>query len=181
MGRVLGSTCIFLLWVKCFYFLRIFAPTAAFIRMITEVCKDMTIFSFIYLLGILTFANAYFMLLGGQTDHEDTSVAREGWIYSLIYVYKMGLGDINTLVFEGHDHEPTLWFYYLLSTVMLSVILLNLLISIMGDTFDKVQERREQAKLKEISSLIYENWYWVDQEKVFEKTKYIIMTQIEQA
>jgi len=39
--------------------------------------KDMTIFSFIYLLGILTFANAYFMLLGGQTDHEDTSVARK--------------------------------------------------------------------------------------------------------
>jgi len=40
---------------------------------------------------------------------------------------------------------------------------------------------KRQAKLKEISSLIYENWYWVDQEKVFEKTKYIIMTQIEQA
>lgn len=69
MGRRVGSTVILLLWVKFFYFLRIFAPTAAFIRMITEVGKDMTIFSFIYLIGIITFANTYFMLEGGHTDY----------------------------------------------------------------------------------------------------------------
>jgi hypothetical protein len=32
--RPLGSTCVLLLWIKLFYFMRLFNPTAKFIRMI---------------------------------------------------------------------------------------------------------------------------------------------------
>ena len=62
LSHHVGSIAIFLLWVKFFYFLRIFAPTSAFIRMITEIIKDMGVFSAIYLLANIAFANAYYIL-----------------------------------------------------------------------------------------------------------------------
>jgi len=61
-ARVVGSIAIFLLWVKFFYFLRIFEPTSAFIRMITQIIVDMGVFASIYLLAIFAFANAWFVL-----------------------------------------------------------------------------------------------------------------------
>jgi len=61
-ARVVGSIAIFLLWVKFFYFLRIFEPTSAFIRMITQIIVDMGVFAGIYLLAIFAFANAWFVL-----------------------------------------------------------------------------------------------------------------------
>jgi hypothetical protein len=61
-GKTISSLAVFFLWLKMFYFLRIFLPTAAFIRMITEVIKDMAIFT-LMLFGIfLAFTNAFFIL-----------------------------------------------------------------------------------------------------------------------
>ena len=61
-ARIVGSIAIFLLWMKLFYFLRIFEPTSAFIRMITQIIVDMGVFAGIYLLAIFAFANAWFVL-----------------------------------------------------------------------------------------------------------------------
>lgn len=94
-GRAIGSTVIFLQWLKFFYFMRIFAPTAAFIRMITEIVKDMSIFSLIYFLACLTFANAYFMLDGARTDLVEERVSGDTWAETVIYVYRMSLGDFG--------------------------------------------------------------------------------------
>ena len=57
--------------------------------------------------------------------------------------------------------------------------MLNLLIAIMGDTFDKVTELGEQSKLKEIAQMIYENEFLIDRAKEFSNTKYIIVAKID--
>lgn len=36
-----------------------------------------------------------------------------------------------------------------------------MLIAIMADTFDRVQEMKEEASMKEICRLISENWFWL--------------------
>jgi hypothetical protein len=56
-----------------------------------------------------------------------------------------------------------------------------MLIAIISDTFDKVQEIREQTKLKELCKLIAENWYLVVHHKTFKRKKYVAMFQIEKA
>ena len=142
-GRVVGSLAIVLLWVKFFYFLRIFGPTAAFIRMITEVVKDMAIFSFIFLLGIFTFASAFFMLDGANTDHIKHRVAGKDFFSTIIFVYTNSLGDLSLDGFDQSEHTAALYTFWLMITIAIQIILLNLLIAIMGDTFDKVQEKKE--------------------------------------
>ena len=52
-----------------------------------------------------------------------------------------------------------MWIYFLLCTVLVQLIFLNMLIAIMADTFDRVKEIREEASMKEICKLITENWY----------------------
>ena len=49
--------------------------------MITEIIKDMGIFSLIYLFAIFAFANAYFLLDGGRTDAipEEERIAGGVW------------------------------------------------------------------------------------------------------
>jgi hypothetical protein len=50
----------------------------------------------------------------------------------------------------------------LICTILIQLVMLNLLIAIMGDTFDRVQEMKEVAILREKCSLISENWFWLN-------------------
>lgn len=50
------------MWLKFLYFLRLFAPTAALIRMIIEIVKDMATFLIIYFMAVIGFANALYIL-----------------------------------------------------------------------------------------------------------------------
>ena len=61
------------------------------------------------------------------------------------------------------------------------IVLLNMLIAIMGDTFDKVQESSENNMLKEIASLMVENELLINRTKTFGDAKYIIVIEEEQA
>jgi hypothetical protein len=51
----------------------------------------------------------------------------------------MGLGDWNTDGFGTRD-TWVVWGLWFLNTLIILIILLNLVIAIMGDTFDQVQE-----------------------------------------
>jgi len=129
--------------------------------MITEIIKDMGVFSLIYILAVLTFANAYFLLDGGATDaiKDEARVAGSVWWETILYVYMTGLGEFGTELYNNSPHKTTMWIYFLLCTVLVQLIFLNMLIAIMADTFDRVKEIREEASMKEICKLITENWY----------------------
>jgi hypothetical protein len=180
-----SSLAVFFLWLKFFYFLRIFSATAAFIRMITEILKDMGVFCVIYILANMAFANAFFMLEGGFTnvkeDHGEAKLVGDNWWRVLFYTYMTGLGEFNADDFQGTRNEAMYWLYFTGCSILIQVVLLNLLIAIMGDTFSRVQEIKVEAELKERCKLISENWFWLRQEKVFKSTKYIAVAKLETA
>lgn len=138
--REIASISMFLLWVKFFYFLRIFSPTSAFIRMITEIIKDMGVFSAIYLLAVFAFANAYFLLDGGVNAEilEKDRIAGGVWWETILYVYMTGLGEFGTDSYNNNQHYSAFWIYFILCTILVQLIFLNMLIAIMADTFDRV-------------------------------------------
>jgi hypothetical protein len=179
----INSCAVFLLWLKLFYFLRIFHSTAAFIRMITEILKDMGVFSFIYLMANLAFANAFFILDGGTSGviADDDKITGTVWWETFLYTYMTGLGEFNPDDFPNSKNQAMLWVFFVLCSILIQVVLLNLLIAIMGDTFDRVQEIKEEAALKEKCKLISENYFWLNQERVFKRTKYIAVAKLEQA
>lgn len=64
---------------------------------------------------------------------------------------------------------------------MTTLILLNLLIAIMGDTFDRVQETYAANTSKELCTLMVENEVFVRRGFIFKNQKYIIVINEEKA
>ena len=60
---------------------------------------------------------------------------------SLLYAWRLGLGDWDTDPFEG-ETSTSVWIIFVASTFICNLTFLNMLIAIMGDTFDKVMDTK---------------------------------------
>ena len=65
--------------------------------------------------------------------------------------YRLNLGD-----FDADYTDPFDWIIFFLATVINPLIMLNLLISIMGDTYGRVQETNDIANYQELTEMIIE-------------------------
>lgn len=66
--RALGSVCVWIMWCKLFYYLRLFRTTAPLVRIIMQIIKDMSIFSFVFTLAIFGFGNTFYILSHNGID-----------------------------------------------------------------------------------------------------------------
>ena len=174
----IAAISVLVLYFKLFYFLRIFFATAYLIRMIIEIIKDMKFFVGVLMIATIAFANAFYIL--GRNSAPDDNLAGENFIDAFIFTYKMGLGDFITDGFGTRDEE-ILWIFFLLNSLIILIVLLNLVIAIMGDTFDRVQETQENSMLKELTNMIRENEFLFSRTGAFKKAKYIVVIEPEKA
>lgn len=128
--RTLYSVTAILMWLRVLYFFRIFRSTGYYIRMLVEVIKDIKYFIFIFALTITAFAHAWFIFLKNGSEGSDLT----SFSLSLGYVYRLALGDFSTDEFGDYYIEIS-WVFFVLSTLLLQIVLINLLISIVSDTF----------------------------------------------
>lgn len=99
---------------------------------------------------------------------------------SFIYSWKMGTGDFDTTAFATKD-ETLIWILWFLNTLIINIIFFNLVVALMGDTFERVQETAEGAQLKEIASLMLENEFTYNRKSIFKGMKYIMVIKTETA
>lgn len=161
---------VFFLWLKFFYFFRLFRPTAAFIRMIVEMLKDIRVFLLVFFIGIFAFSNAYYVFdlytdnlidkwMADPTKNPDEApekIAGESFIDAFIYTYQQSLGELGSDGFDDSYSPTVFWIVFFCSTILLQITLLNLLIAIMGDTFGRVLEVSAESQIKEICVFIVE-------------------------
>lgn len=109
-------------------------------RIVMEVAKDMTAFTFIAAIIILSFS-----LIFKIYDEKDTFGG------SFVLTYRSIFGDFDTTGFGTVQY-----IMFVISTLMLDVILLQLLVAIMEDTFEKVQDTAIPADSIEKLAMILE-------------------------
>jgi len=51
---------------------------------------------------------------------------------AVVYAYRISLGDADNSTFDMTDHSVYVWFIYILCQIITTVVMLNLLISIIG-------------------------------------------------
>ena len=84
-----------------------------------------------------------------------------GTIFTAIaYVYRMVLGDFDTNAF-GSTAVGYVWILFFLCTLFNMIIMLNLLIAIISESFAKVDAFSQQASFQEQSDIIAENTYLI--------------------
>lgn len=164
------------MWLKLLYFLRIYESTGYLIRIIVSVCVDMRYFLFILFLTIMAFGDALRAISTSNLPQNQFIVY---WWQSFAYVYRMILGDFSVdptvlpggPVVQDSYSDPntglgliapyfTMGLFYM-STVLNMIIMLNLLIAIISDSFSRINQERNQTFYLDLSDMIAENSYLV--------------------
>ena len=68
-----------------------------------------------------------------------------------------------------------IWFIFIFGTLFLVIVLLNLLIAIMGDTFSKVLEQIQNLIVREKVMLIAENEALFERSELFKNSQFLII------
>ena len=96
-NNILGAFAVLLLYIKLFYWLRIYKSFSAFIRMISEIVMDIKVFSVMLFLCLAGFANIMIVVNNNRTltgtDSIFTDFVGNGPANAIIHAYLTGLGD----------------------------------------------------------------------------------------
>lgn len=138
--RTIGSVTCFLLWIKMFYWMRLFKKTAYFVKLITSTLYDIRTFFYMILIIVLAFANFYYVI-NYNTSGDDSYVDHKLDVSSLdsfLYVYMLALGEFSTDNYNNGPNKVICWFMFMLASFLIVVVFMNMLIAIMGDTYAHV-------------------------------------------
>ncbi len=125
-----------MMWLKLLYFMRIFKNTGYLIRMIIEVISDMKYFLFILMVTVTAIGDAM-LKIANQNKGEERFV--KGFFEAVMFTYRMILGDFDTEKF-GSVSVLMVWFLFLLCTVLNMIVMLNLLIAIISESFNEINQ-----------------------------------------
>mmetsp|Transcript_220 Transcript_220/g.321 ORF Transcript_220/g.321 Transcript_220/m.321 type:complete len:252 (-) Transcript_220:468-1223(-) len=139
--QVIASVACLLMWVKMFYWMRLFQPFSAFIRMITEIIKDVKVFLVMLLISLFAFANIIFVLNKNRIVDDQAPIFEPligiAPIDAIIHAYLTGLGDFGKDNYS-EDNSMVVWIMFILATLIVQLIFMNLLIAIMGESFARI-------------------------------------------
>jgi hypothetical protein len=140
--RVIGAFACFLMWIKVFYWMRLFSGTAYFIKLILSTLKDSVSFALMLIIIICAFANLFFIIQlnvkDGADYHYVVDYTGEPVTSAWIAMYVLAMGDFH---FSGYGQGYDIiiaWLFFILGTYLLLLVFMNVLIAIMGDTFGRV-------------------------------------------
>jgi hypothetical protein len=108
---------------------------------------------------IVTFSNALVILdkklfLEDELDTDSytsflSDVSGNNLMNSFIQQLLLGLGTIPTDNIMDNKFRVLIWFYLLLAIIITNIAFLNILIAIVGDTFEKIMASKERSHLIE--------------------------------
>ena len=94
-------------------------------------------------------------------------------IDALIHAYLTGLGDFNKDTYST-ENSPVVWLMFILATIIVQLIFLNLLIAIMGESFSRITAIKQQTTLKELCNIMEDHiWIWKIKD-LFKHQRYIL-------
>ncbi len=109
----------------------------------------MSNFTLLLFIGIIAFANSFYLLALHSENRQDLFTG-ENFQYAMIHLYRLAFGDFDMDNYGGRGRNTFLIFlFWFLCTMLIPLIMMNMLIAIMGDTYDKVSENRDLNKIHE--------------------------------
>jgi len=172
-----------LMWLRVFYWLRLFTGTSFYMRLIRQTIFDLRFFLFILITFLLMFANVMLILdmgrgQGNSIFAESHRLGAGPFFEALLDQYLLGLGDFAfSERFDG-ENGWALWIFFCLATFMTQITIVNMLIAVMSDTYDKVSEKKDQATLQEKIKILADYVWVVGMERNLEdRSSYIFVAR----
>ena len=138
----IGSWGMFFMWIKVFYWFRLFSSYAYYVRLIMRTIWDSRRFMILVLVILTSFGNFIYV---ADVNNYKTGVDYAGTYFkipfldAIISVYDFGaLGDINEGPYLLGYESKSMMFMFVLATFVIAVVFMNMLIAIMANTFAEV-------------------------------------------
>ena len=136
-------TAVCLMWVNLIVWLRVFEATTIFVRLIKDTIRDMKWFAFLYLVINCMFGSMMYIInarknrIYRETLYDDEITSFKS-VNVLIHQFLATLGDFSVDGYSSKSDSdlPLDWVIFLSSTVFINVIIFNMLIAIMSDSYD---------------------------------------------
>lgn len=157
--RVLMIFAILLNTMELFSRIRIFDFFAYFVRQIQEIVVDALPLG--AMLGFIVLAQTLLFWLLDQNSAEPAYSGLAGFGNCLINSYRLALGDFEIAgdnFTDGFDDVIVFWVIFFVGTLISLLIILNMVIAIMGATFERVEQDQEAFIYREKLSLIINNY-----------------------
>ena len=148
----------FFLWLNLLYWMRFFESTAHYVRMVVVTFSDILYFLLIQLIFMFTFGFTLFFInvdrIRGAEDPDAVAIITArfdtGGLFDMfLNQYLLLLGEFDLDNFEAGRYIGITWIVFGAATLVSQVVIFNMLIAIMGDSYAKISEQRAQAALKE--------------------------------
>ena len=130
----------FFIWSKMLYFFRVFRNFGHLIKTIMEVLIDMKVFVVILSMSMLAFSGTFFIL---AQNNKGDKVFVDSYPESVRMTFELMLGGFDTDEF-GEVGYSLVYLVFAIAAVFLIVVMLNLLIAIISDTFANVQSQAQR-------------------------------------
>ena len=145
-------------WSYLFYFLGGIEYTGAYISMLFEVVKDMKAFLVVLVAMLMALTHSFSLAAAGQ---------RGQLLPNIMHKYRVGImGDLGTFdngldAVETTEDEAAMYIFFFLTTMGITVAMLNLLIAVINDTYDRVREHMLSSMIeaRALKVLEFEKFY----------------------
>lgn len=135
-SRVLLSLSIICVYFKVLFFLRAFETSGPLVSMIIQIWKDMQSLVGIIALVIIGFSQAFWLLSEVDSDLPFAQIQN-----SFLNSYSFMLGGYDPEAFDGATLQVWATFLSVIFMLVMNLLLLNLLIALMGNSYSVVQEK----------------------------------------
>lgn len=139
--------------------------------MIVTIIGDLKEFLVVFLVTLIAFGQALYILSNnnkteeellneGKSEDEISSEKQfiNGMADSILFAYRMSLGDFDTSQL-GSVYKILVIMMFILSTLFLTIMMLNILIAVISDSYAKVEATSIEEMYKNFADLICENEY----------------------
>ena len=121
--------------------------------MLIEVLNDIQTFAIVTIFSLLMFSGTFYIL---DQNNAKTDIYLPTYLNSVKHTYELMLGQFDTTNF-GPVGNWVVYFVFIMASLLLIVVMLNLLIAIISDTYAGVDSQKERMMYKEFAQLICEN------------------------
>ncbi|CDW80200.1 serine threonine protein kinase [Stylonychia lemnae] len=155
--RLLYSICLIFVFVKFFSYLRIFQGFSFLVQMLRAVFVDLKFFIALYGIVIVLYG-LIFTLLMIKADDADLQYQGISYFGYFVMSFRASTGDFQVDNFNQLDeiHIVFAWLIWISSVLFLNIILLNFIIAVISQSYEKIMQRMVAQSYMAKAKLIYE-------------------------
>jgi hypothetical protein len=174
--NVVASIGVLLLYIKLFYYMRIFKNFTTFIKMIEEMIVDVKVFAVMLFICLCAYTNCIMVLDLNRTG-EETPVYDEkvgfGFFDAFLQTWMGGFGEFGL---DGYAEEnaTVLYLVFFMSSIFISLIFMNLLIAIMSESFARLSTMKGPSTLQSYCIMMQDHLFLLNTDRDYKGARYIL-------